>query len=66
MCKCLIGQNEDEAARLFFVVLGDRIRGSGHKLKIGKFNLNTSRCVFTTMEVKQWNKLLREDVESHL
>ena len=39
--KYLIEGNEDEGARLFSIVLTDRTRGSGHKLKHMRLHLNT-------------------------
>jgi len=61
-----MGGNEEEAARLFSAVPGDRTRDNRHKLKIGKFRLNTSKWFFNMRVVKHWNRLPREDVESHL
>jgi len=41
--KYLTGGDEDEAARLFFVVSNDSIGGSEHKIKCIIFYLNTRK-----------------------
>lgn len=57
-------ENEDEEARLFSVVLTDRIRDNGHKLKDMKSHLNTRDCFLTMQVVKHWQGLHREFLES--
>jgi len=44
--KYLQGGSQEDGARLFSVVPSDRTRGSGHKLKHGKFQLNTRKNFF--------------------
>jgi len=48
----------------FSVVLNDRVRGNGHKLKNIKFNLNTKKHFYTVRMVKHRHRLPRECVES--
>jgi len=41
--KYLAGENEEDRARLFSVVLSERPRGNEHKLKTSKFHINTRK-----------------------
>lgn len=44
--KCRLGGSEDKDAEHFSVVPVARARGSGHKLKNGKFHLSTNTHFF--------------------
>ena len=62
--KYLQGGGQEDGARLFSVVPRDRTRGNGHKLKPGKFRLNTRKNFFPLRVTEHWHRLPREAVES--
>jgi len=45
--KCLKGLCQEDGVRLFSVMLRDRTRGNGHKMKREKFHRNRSKTFFT-------------------
>ena len=64
MYKYLKGARIEDGARLFPVVLSDRTRGDGHKLKHRRFPLNIRKRFFTVSVTEHWHRLPREVVES--
>ena len=62
--KYLQGGCQEDGARLCSVVPSNRTRGTGHKLKQRKLQLNTRKNFFLLRVTEPWLRLPREVVES--
>jgi len=62
--KYLEGGCQEDGARLSSVVLSERTRGNGPKLKCRKFRLNMRKNFFTLRVTEHWNRLSRGVVDS--
>jgi len=62
--KYLQGGGQEDGTRRFPVVPSDRTRGSGHKLKQRKLQLNPRKNFFPLRVTEPWPRLPREALES--
>lgn len=62
VCNFLMRGRGEGGAGLISLVSGDRMRGDGLKLHVGKFRLDIRKTLFTERMIKHWNKLPKEAV----
>lgn len=62
--KYLKGGGQEDGARLFSVLLSNRMRSKEQKLMHRKFHSNMRKNFFAVQVTKNWNRLSRESVES--
>jgi len=60
----LKGAYRKDGERLFIRECSDRMRGSGFKMKEGRFTLGSRKKFLTAMVVRHWNRLPREVVDA--
>lgn len=63
MCKHLKGGCQEDGARFFAMVLHDRMRNNGHKIKHKELHLNLRKNFFALSMSEPWNRMPREVVD---